>query len=659
MVYSISNNCNNAGSFGVETKKDSTTNNNTNQAILGGSDNTYQVPKTEAVGVKQQLKAYMKAFGITLDEIKECFGYDCSQFVCGNDAFVSEVLSYINKCIIDNKFNKDSWEIVKICKKHGLEFDDVKCLSLKNLKDSIQYIKDSGEKKSKQKIVDYAIALNYDWDNIDDFKNSNEKDRDSVIQRLQKEVGLAKKSNIEDYTEEELKEACKKYFDTVFEKIRQDEYKKGAKSEAFKNKQPEKDIPINTQIDAWVNKLFRQTLGKLLINSANKETKILAPMIASIKAEYQDEAVQMVNAKLNTEDDTAKTQEVNNSIAQNKEVMSNLKQGTVVLVVGNTSGEDAKEISELYNRERNEFYVKNEEIIKRIDEKKKNGIPLTEEEEKIDKERERYNNINAGINEGIRGHKTLTRPQKDYIIAKNNKDTREASLIAYIDQQIATNRFISSLNISDEEKEAIKKYYDKITNGNFTIVNSNPEVKESELKPAIEPQEFLPKESSVGVSQKTEAAVIRAQDNKERIQAEISAQQNKQKEEFTIVKHDESYRDNINIDFSNIDFSNIGILNNLGATLADQGLKNNKLTLQTLVKGYSKLLKPLQDLTIRKLQSKSDEEKISSIDSIDSNSDKLDLASILNIRNEEQLKKLHLDSYSEQRLDNIIKNNVA
>ena len=659
MVDSISNNYN-ADYSGIEkNKKASTTKNNTNKAILGGSDNTYQVPKTEAVGVKQQLKAYMKAFGITSDEIIEYFAKDRSKFGCGNDAFIIEVLSYINKCIDNNKFDIESWEKVKICKKHGLKFDDVKCLSLENLKDSIQYIKDSGENISNQKIVDYAIALNYDWDNIDDFKNSNEKDSDSVIQRLQKEVGLAKKSNIEDYTEEELKEACKKYFDTVFEKIRQDEYKKGAKSEAFKNKQPEKDIPINTQIDAWVNKLFRQTLGKLLINSADNETKILAPMIASIKADYQDEAVQMVNAKLNTEGDTAKTQEVNDSIAQNKEVMSNLKQGTVALVIKNTSGEVASKISESYNRERNEFYAKNEEILKRIDEKKKNGITLADKEDKIDKQRERSTEINVGITKGIREHKTLTRPQKDYIIAKNNKDTREASLIAYIDQQIATNRFISSLNISDEEKEAIRKYYDKITNGNFTIVNSNPEVKETELKPAIEPQEFLPKESSVGVSQKTEAAVIRAQDNKERIQAEISAQQNKQEKKYSIVKDNELHSYNTNVDFSKIDFSNIGILNNLGATLADQGLKNNKLTLQTLVKGYSKLLKPLQDLTKRKLQPKSDEEKISSIDSVDSNSDKLDLASILNIRNEEQLKKLHLDSYSEQRLDNIIKNNVA
>ena len=614
----------------------------------------------EAVGVKQQLNALISKYGISLQEIKDSFGYDCSQFVCGNENLILDVLKHLNKCIKDDKFDKESWEKVKICRKNKLKYDNINFIPLDKIQEAIEYQIKNGGKVSNDNVVKYAIALNYDWDSIDEYNKCNEKNQDSFIECLQKEAGLPQKGNIKDYSEEELKSACKKYFDTTFEKIRQEEYKKGVNSSAFKDNKPKEGVPIEKQIDAWVNKKFRQTLGKLLINSSEKQTRVLAPLIASIKAEYQDKAIQSANAILDAVGDTEKQREFNDQIIQDPNVIDNINQATIVLVAAKTSKDVIEKVSNESNDEKNKFYIDNEEIINVIYEKLKNNQQLSQKEKDIYEQLKKYNDKNVAIVEGLRQNNALTTAEKDYNVAKLRQNTRKASLLAYRDEQIATQNYITSLNISEEEKTAISKFYDKVTNGNFSLVNSNHDIKAEELNPSIEPKEFLPKQPSVGLNQKSELIADIAQKKAEQITYIIESQQEvKEEKKFVLVKEEKKnnkLENYFNIDLNPINLSNVNILNILGVNEVNEKLKNNKLKLQTLFVNYSDLLKPLQQLAENKIKSQSEDKQVEKIDCVDNHSDKVYLAELLKI-SEENCEKLHLDSYSKQRLNS--HNNVA
>ena len=587
-------------------------------------------------GYYSKLQEYAKANNLNLYELFGNFDKD------------EETCRFLLKELQEGKDPKEL-KINLLCNKYGIDKKDINEGAFDNFIKAVESVENElnqgkikNKKDAKRKILDYTVALNYDWDCIDDYKkyNSDNNDTDNLIQRLTR-YRFLKRKNDSKYTNDEIKAACRKYF------------------KAFKTLKKPADSDPNLTEEQWQKKLFRQTFSKLLINtlhhSTSEQKKFLAPIIEELKKEYLDEAIDNLNT-LTSEDQEQRTV-VSDIAAKTDNVQNNASEKTLQKVISNASEEVAVEVSTKLNDEACKTFKESE--IKALIEKSKTQ-KLTESEQKaldeyINKQR-RAVAAEAGIHDSV----NIKTENKSVRVADLDNKTREFSEDAYREKQKIKYQFISE-NIPKDEQEKYIKFFDKVSNGNFSKIIENHDC---ELNPPVDVKKLTEgAQAELGLKQQQETKPVQAEAKAQELRKQI-IEQSQADEAPAIVnntpktqktdgdisssadKEPVSVADQI-LNLAQLPF--IEILNNPDFSIAEC-IKKKVVKLDEAMKNFGHLAKSdQQSIEQNYIKPNSETEQLALINKIGSNTEKGRLAIKFGLEDDE--KKLDLDFNTRKRLE--------
>ena len=477
--------------------------------------------------------------------------------------------------------------------------------------------------------MEYTVALNYNWDNVGDFDKFNSNNSDNLISRLQK-AGLLKKKKGK-YTKEEIKNACQKYF------------------QAFKYIKRPKTSNSNLTEEEWRKKLLRQTIGKLIINTYNdckgSERKYLIPIIQGIEKEYRSEAV--TNAFLLTNGDSEAEQKLA------KEVLSSEILQEDVEIVQISVSKASKEVAANFTQEQAEKLAKickekgldYEAIINKI----KNKLDLSDEESEVLNQAGIVSAAIVGVkeNKSIDEQSGIEIGAKAYGTVQNSSEAGARLLLHKLENQI------SNKNLPEDKKLSIEKFINTITNNNYSLFKEN---NNCELNPPLDIEDIKNNSHSTEIKPQDSVNISEAQTAVSELQQTIKEQTksaNGNEEEFVIERQPiQPVKENEAASSTPVTTSATivnDLLQNVQA-ISIIDIKNYSIGLAPLLKQFSALATSVQNHIKTRLESRSEDEQIRSIDQMDKNSDKVDMALNLKISSD-KLEELHLDTNARKNLE--------
>ena len=573
--------------------------------------------------------------------IQELFNTD-NIFTLSVDG-IKKVLKGINRKQFDLSDSEKAKNIIAknyYCAVLGIESDNVSDDNIKNFisasKTVVERMSDGNGKitnikEAQKKVLEYTVALNYNWDNVDDFDKFNSNNSDNLISRLQK-AGLLKKKKGQ-YTEEEIKNACQKYF------------------QAFKYIKRPKTSNSNLTEEEWRIKLLRQTIGKLIINTYNdcksSERKYLIPIIQGIEKEYRSEAV--TNAFLLTNGDSEAEQELAEMM-----VISKALPECAEIVIRKTISKASKEVAANFTQEQAEKLAKickekgldYEAIINKI----KNKLDLSGEESEVLNQAGIVSAAIVGIdeNKNIDKQSGIKIGAKAYGTVQNSSEAGARLLLHKLENQI------SNKNLPEDKKLSIEKFINTITNNNYSLFKEN---NNCELNPPVNLEDIKNNNHNTEIKPQDSVNISEAQTAVSELQQTIKEQTksaNGNEEKFVVIERQpiQPVKENEAASSTPVTTS-ATIVNDLlqnVQTISIIDIKNYSIGLTPLLKQFSALATSVQNHIKTRLESRSEDEQITSIDQMDKNSDKVDMALNLKISSD-KLEELHLDTNARKNLE--------
>lgn len=521
----------------------------------------------------------------------------------------------------------------------GIKISSIKDSNLENfLKAAKKVIEkmSNGEIKSTEearlKVLDYTVALNYNWDEVEDFDKFNSNNSDNLIHRLR--IAKLLNPNKKKYSKDEIQKACKKYFN-LFKYL----------------KKPKKADPNLTE-EQWRCKLLRQTIGKLIINTYHdckgSDREYLIPIIESIEKEYRSEAV--TNAFILANGDSEAQRKLANEVLTSETLPEDVDNE----VIEDASSKADKAVVETFTKEQAEKLAA---ICKEtgldyneLENKINNNIELNESEAQAVK---RAGILSAALI-GVQQNNNIDEKSKENIGVSvintvSETEAGEKLLLKKIDDRIN-----SRTDISDNKKKDLEKYFNLISNNNYTLVKENPDCKLNEPITIEELEQR--RNNSTGIKPREDVNVSESQNVVTELQQTIKAQTNVDgnREEAFVVEPTETTRKSDNTPATVIPHTTTAsvvseLLHNV-QTISVTDIRDFSIGLTPLLKQFSELATSVQNHIKTRLESRSEDEQVRSIDQMDRNSDKVDLALQLKI-SDDKLEELHLDTNARKNLE--------
>ena len=545
-----------------------------------------------------------------------------------------------NKEISNNKKAK----VEALCKEFEIDFTAIKEEYYDNLLKSAEYVKNEiakgifkpkNNKEIGRQVLQYTTALNYDWDNINEYKKYAKKDSDSFIDRLIKAKCLKKKEDMAEYTEDELTRACEKYFVGLF-KVLGDKKRKEKKMTA-------------EQTTAWVNKLFNQTYGKLLINTTDEsERNLIVPIIASLKDGMIDKAIN--NMMLLTSHDEKLRSATAQKMLVNDKILDKAKSSTIRETSRYLDYEDAQKTQEYSFSRAISYYRENSDIIYSAEQKYLDGEQLTPEESEIYYEYRRLTSNHAPIKAGIADSNVLPKEQRFAVVADAENKLRKLCEKVYRDDQIATKKYIET-EIPEEEREKYINFFEKTSNGNFSKINNDYK---AELNPPADVKALSEgSQADLGYKNNTPKDYMStAQTKAAAFLAQMAAQTKSQEFNVESVDINKKTKNSSSGERKPSDklkgFSGLSLMEMISNENIKKLIEANRVKLKDAIKNFADLTKSNQQ-TIEQhyIKPHSDDDKLALIDTIDSNTEKAKLSIKYHLDGD----KLHLDTNARKRLE--------
>ena len=563
-----------------------------------------------------------------------------SNLVNSSEATVDETPITVIGRTVGSKDELIKNQVQSICEEYGIDFDKIAVSSYENLLKAAEYVKkhpkEIDNKKGKitspaDKILHYMTALNYKWDCIEDFVAKNTKkdgNSDNLIERLIRTKCLTKK-NV--YTDNEVKEACRKYYNKAIKSVKAEHTKDMTAKEA----------------DEWEVKFCSQDFSKLLINTKDsKYAKYLKAMISALSPENIDKAVNAVqgmNAGKNAE------QKIDIfEFLTDEEIYLNTSSQTVGHLAKSLDDKKAKEVIEQKDTKILEFS-------KLLEDERQGKIKLTDEQRKT---YQKYLENNSALKAGYIDSKNSTK--QDIVLAESEERIQNGSTIIYKDEIKAKAKYISE-NIPKEEQERYVNFFNKISNGNYSKVLENPNC---ELNPPVDVKKLTEgAQAELGLKQQQETKPVQAEAKAQELQKQI-IEQSQADEAPAIVnntpktqktdgdisssadKEPVSVADQI-LNLAQLPF--IEILNNPDFSIAEC-IKKKVVKLDEAMKNFGHLAKSdQQSIEQNYIKPNSETEQLALINKIGSNTEKGRLAIKFGLEDDE--KKLDLDFNTRKRLE--------
>ena len=376
--------------------------------------------------------------------------------------------------------------IAAICTKYGVSLSEAKKVGLleriagvqqkellnfsnSEIQKQVECLKAALEKLSKEsdkidleEVVklanNYSIALKTGW-SIEGFEKANANNSENINQRLIRFLGLPKDFDFSKLSKEEQVEITDKYFNQYFKMM------------IAKGKSPEE-----------VAKLQLQDFGKLLINTPDDQKELFKVAFASVVSKNKNSALHALLESFKTQEartecadsitvedlERAYRPDINGELPTADD-MTDMSSS----VAKNQSEEGLENSSKDLMNKVNEFFKQNEETLKRIEEKIKNNEALTEEEQAIkDKADNFLTAITAGQITGAANNQIISDKLKENVLNYINREMcgkanyRDVmkQVLGYMEKHPET---------STMPREEFDKLMDKVTNGNYSIVQED------------------------------------------------------------------------------------------------------------------------------------------------------------------------------------------
>ncbi len=554
---------------------------------------------------------------------------------------ITKVLKGINRKQYDLNDSEKAENIIAknyYCEVLGLKPDNISDDSIENFisasKTVVERMSDGNGKitnikEAQKKVLEYTVALNYNWDNVDDFDKFNSDNSDNLISRLQK-AGLLKKKKGQ-YTEEEIKNACQKYF------------------QAFKYIKRPKTSNSNLTEEEWRIKLLRQTIGKLIINTYNdcksSGRGYLITIIQSIEKQYRNEtaanAFFLANGDSEAEQKLAENMLLNKTLSEDAEIVRISVSKASKDVAANFTQEQAVKLAEICK----EKGLDSEAIINKI----KNKLDLSYEESEVLNQAGIVSAAIVGIdeNKNFDEQSKIEIDAKAYGTVQNSSEAGARLLLHKLENQI------SNKNLPEDKKISLEKFINTITNNNYSLFKEN---NNCELNPPVNLEDIKNNSHSTEIKPQDSVNISEAQTAVSELQQTIKEQTksaNGNEEEFVIERQPiQPVKENEAASSTPVTTSATivnDLLQNVQA-ISIIDIKNYSIGLAPLLKQFSALATSVQNHIKTRLESRSEDEQIRSIDQMDKNSDKVDMALNLKISSD-KLEELHLDTNARKNLE--------
>ena len=335
---------------------------------------------------------------------------------------------------------------------------------------------------------DYNIAIHTGW-TIEGFEKAQSKGQESLKERLERV-----------YPGKSMEEALELYFTAYFDSVIADKIKNA--------KTPEEKEQIIKQ-----EKLRQlQDFGKLLANSSDEE---MAYFKEAIKSLYANNKIKGFDALVKSLD----SQEARTKFADScspkyiKELASTPDRfgdysdsdeiaGITNIIAREQSLEGRNEFHKEFNEKAVEFFEKNKDAIKVINEKIKNGEELTPEEQELrNKIINYYQAVTEGEFTGTASNLNLNNDERKNLLLTINNDTY--SINENYDNSFYREVMQNVSEYAEKHPEALAmspddfvKLMDEVTSGNYTTVVND--VANGTVTELAQPQE--PKSSATNAS---------------------------------------------------------------------------------------------------------------------------------------------------------------
>ena len=594
-----------------------------------------------------------------VDNVAELRKDECKRLIKNlqkgiEDQYKNQKIDYANRGL--------DYHVSELCKKYNINQSDIKN-SKENFIKAVEFVEknelSSGKLDKntiKRHILDYTTALDYEWDYIEDFIKWN-KDKTTLRKRLIEAHCLSSKKT----SRNEIIYATRKYFNEILPKRYDTE---------CKIKKPKTKAEIE-EVKTWYKKLYNQTLGKLLINTPEKDKKELlyAAKYGSIgnkNSEFENSQTKMFEHIIMGMSDDDKLSYIKDCLGNIYEITKdNTNINDTAKLVKVMAGElPAKELVNISNQQTDSIIAQKEKVEDAKKEAKKdpNNIEkqnkVREEEEKLNNNLENGEIINEEIVKRADNGEINIKDAEAHIRQNDNRILEKDPDLLKRRYRIRHDLIINDEDKTPEIKEKLIKLFDNISNHNFLLIINNPN---AELNPPTQTNDLSidTEKSEVGLPQKSDN-ITAANENIQEI-AEIIEEQTREHEEpntFVVEsnnsqKNEEAFLASfgkISRETAQSTAETVNALLQNVKTISVVDIKEFSISLTPLMKQFSELATSVQNHIKTRLESRSEDEQIHSIDQMDKNSDKVDLALQLKISSD-KLKELHLDTNAKKNLE--------